>query len=82
MDNKLKVLLILCAASIVRLHGISFCLPFRYGHIDESVVIFYTMRFFGEDITSFPFFDYLILYLYLLLAVYFLINYLKIKRLL
>ncbi|MFH0948020.1 MAG: hypothetical protein V1833_03380 [Elusimicrobiota bacterium] len=58
--------LILSISTIVRVWGINFAFPLRYAHIDESVVIFYTMRFFTGDFNPNPFFDYPTLYLYLL----------------
>ncbi|MDD5687984.1 MAG: glycosyltransferase family 39 protein [Elusimicrobia bacterium] len=64
--------ILLLAASIVRVWGINFAFPLRYGHIDESVIIFYTMRFFTGDFNPNPFFDYPTLYLYLLSFCYYL----------
>ncbi|MEW6556610.1 MAG: glycosyltransferase family 39 protein [Elusimicrobiota bacterium] len=64
--------LILLISTIVRVWGINFAFPLRYGHIDESVVIFYTMRFFTGDFNPNPFFDYPTFYLYLLFFCYFL----------
>lgn len=63
---------ILLISTIIRVWGINFAFPLRYGHIDESVVIFYTMRFFSGDFNPNPFFDYPTLYLYLLFFCYFL----------
>ncbi|MBI5574563.1 MAG: glycosyltransferase family 39 protein [Elusimicrobia bacterium] len=62
--------LILLISIIIRVWGINFAFPLRYGHIDESVVIFYTMRFFSGDFNPNPFFDYPTLYLYLLFFCY------------
>ncbi|PIU83119.1 MAG: hypothetical protein COS68_05720 [Elusimicrobia bacterium CG06_land_8_20_14_3_00_38_11] len=62
--------LILSISAVVRIWGINFAVPLRYGHIDESVVIFYTMRFFTGDFNPNPFFDYPTLYLYLLFFCY------------
>ena len=62
---------ILLLAFVIRIWGVGFCLPFRYCHIDESVVIFYTMRFFGGDFNPYPFFDYPALHLYVLFIIYF-----------
>ncbi|MDO8733649.1 MAG: glycosyltransferase family 39 protein [Elusimicrobiota bacterium] len=64
------VWLILLISTIIRVWGINFAFPLRYGHIDESVVIFYTMRFFSGDFNPNPFFDYPTLYLYLLFFCY------------
>ncbi len=61
---------ILLISTIIRVWGINFAFPLRYGHIDESVVIFYTMRFFSGDFNPNPFFDYPTLYLYLLFFCY------------
>lgn len=62
---------ILSMAAILRIWGIDFAFPLRYAHIDESVVIFYTMRFFTGDFNPNPFFDYPTLYLYILFFCYF-----------
>ncbi|MFH1540808.1 MAG: glycosyltransferase family 39 protein [Elusimicrobiota bacterium] len=64
--------IILLVSAIIRLWGINFAFPLRYAHIDESVVIFYTTRFFTGDFNPNPFFDYPTLYLYLLFFCYFL----------
>ncbi|HAM38235.1 MAG TPA: hypothetical protein DCP53_02380 [Elusimicrobia bacterium] len=61
---------ILLISAIVRLWGINFAFPLRYGHIDESVIIFYTTRFLTGDLNPNPFFDYPTLFLYLLLICY------------
>ena len=61
---------IILASLIVRIWGINFGFPLRYAHIDESVVIFYTMRFFTWDFNPNPFFDYPTLYLYILFFCY------------
>ncbi len=61
---------ILLISILIRVWGINFAFPLRYGHIDESVVIFYTMRFFTGDFNPNPFFDYPTLYLYLLFFCY------------
>lgn len=51
-----------------RLWGVTHGLPLRYEHIDESVVIFYSMRFFTGDLNPHIFFDYPTLFLYILFA--------------
>src|SRR3989339_402457 len=63
--------LIILISAIVRIWGINFAFPLRYGHIDESVVIFYTTRFFTGNFNPNPFFDYPTLYLYLLYFCFF-----------
>lgn len=63
--------LILLTAFAVRIWGISFALPLRCGHPDETVVITYTIRFFTGSFNPAPLFDYPALYLYILFFCYF-----------
>lgn len=55
---------IVLLALALRLWGIGWGLPLKKAHIDESVVIFYTMRFFTGDLNPHIFFDYPTLQLY------------------
>ena len=59
----------LTAGFLLRLWGITWGLPLKYAHIDESVVIFYSFRFFTGDLNPHVFFDYPTLFLYLIYAV-------------
>lgn len=61
---------ILSLSAALMAWGITWGLPLRKGHIDEAVVVFYTMRFFTGDLNPHVFFDYPTLYLYLLGALY------------
>src|SRR3989339_844829 len=61
---------LIATAVLLRLWGIDWGLPLKKAHIDESVVLFYTMRFFTGDLNPHVFFDYPTLYLYLLWLVY------------
>jgi len=61
---------ILFISAVIRVWGINFAFPLRFGHIDESAVIFYTMRFFTGNFNPNPFFDYPTLFLYLLFFCY------------
>lgn len=54
----------------IRLWGIAWGLPLKKAHIDEAVVIFYTMRFFTGDLNPHIFFDYPTLFLYILALVF------------
>jgi len=68
-DNKFSMFIlsgILLAAAALRFWGINWGLPLKKAHIDESVVIFYTMRFFTGDLNPHIFFDYPTLFLYVL----------------
>lgn len=70
LKERILLLLILAAAFFLMLWGINWGLPLKKGHIDEAVVIFYTMRFFTGDLNPHVFFDYPTLYLYILGAAY------------
>lgn len=79
MINKLRIRLlwspaifgiIILLASAVRLIGITWGLPLKKGHIDEAVVIFYSMRFLSGDLNPHVFFDYPTLFLYILALVF------------
>jgi len=52
------------AGLALRITGITWGLPLKYAHIDESVVIFYSFRFFSGDLNPRVFFDYHVLPLY------------------
>lgn len=65
------IALIALAAAVFRLWGIGWSLPLKKAHIDEAVVIFYTMRFFSGDLNPHIFFDYPTLFLYILGLVFF-----------
>lgn len=61
---------VLAAAFLARVWALNWALPLKKAHIDESVVIFYTMRFFSGDLNPHVFFDYPTLFLYILGAVF------------
>lgn len=70
--EKVYLAIILLTGLFVRLWGIGWGLPMKKAHIDESVVIFYTMRFFTGDFNPRVFFDMPTLFLYILFAAFFL----------
>lgn len=74
LQNKqpwLMIALIAIVAAAFRLWGIGWSLPLKKAHIDEAVVLFYTMRFFSGDLNPHIFFDYPTLFLYVLGLVFF-----------
>jgi 4-amino-4-deoxy-L-arabinose transferase-like glycosyltransferase len=68
--EKLPLYCTLFAAFLLRVWALNWALPLKKAHIDESVVIFYTMRFFTGDLNPHVFFDYPTLFLYILGAVF------------
>ncbi len=62
---------VVLVAFALRVWAIGWGLPLKKAHIDESVVIFYTMRFFSGDLNPHIFFDYPTLFLYLLGGIYY-----------
>ncbi|MCB4790829.1 MAG: glycosyltransferase family 39 protein [Elusimicrobia bacterium] len=71
IDEYIGIFLVLGIGLALRLWGLSWGLPLKKAHIDESVVIFYTMKFFSGDLNPHVFFDYPTLFLYLLGFLYF-----------
>lgn len=75
MNQKKKSLIVLGTLLVtgfaLRIWGINWGLPLKYAHIDESVVIFYSFRFFTGDLNPHVFFDYPTLFLYIIYAVQF-----------
>lgn len=63
-----SLLLLVGLAAGLRLWGLGWGFPLRFGHIDESVVVHYTLRIVAGDPNPRPFFDYPGLYLYLAAA--------------
>lgn len=70
-SNNITLFSILIVAAFTRLWGIGWGLPLKKAHIDESVVIFYTMRFLTGDLNPHVFFDYPSLFPYILGAAFF-----------
>jgi len=79
IEERPLIYIMLFAAFLLRVWALDWALPLKYAHIDESVVIFYTMRFFTGDFNPHVFFDYPTLFLYflgLVFYVYFLVGHL------
>jgi 4-amino-4-deoxy-L-arabinose transferase-like glycosyltransferase len=70
LKDNAYLILILLIGFVLRVWGLEWGLPLKKAHIDESVVIFYTMRFFTGDLNPHIFFDYPTLFLYLTGFVY------------
>jgi hypothetical protein len=58
------------AALIPRLWGLTWGLPLKRGHIDEAVVVFYSLRVVSGDPNPRVFFDYPSFFLYALAALF------------
>ena len=58
------------AALLPRLWALNWALPLRTGHVDEAVVVFYSLRVVSGDPNPRVFFDYPGFFLYLLAAVF------------
>ncbi|MFH1368197.1 MAG: glycosyltransferase family 39 protein [Elusimicrobiota bacterium] len=69
--EKLPLFLILAVSSLLTLWGLLWGLPLKKAHIDEAVVVFYSLRFLTGDLNPHVFFDYPTLYPYMLGTLYF-----------
>src|SRR5688572_12134038 len=58
------------AALLPRLWAIDWGMPLKHGHIDESVVVFYSLRVVAGDPNPRVFFDYPAFFLYALAALF------------
>ncbi len=69
-DYNLYLVSILLIGFVLRITGINWGLPLKHLHIDESVVIFYSVRMLTGNLNPAPFFDYPSLFLYILFFTY------------
>jgi len=68
--KKIFIYFVFIITFLLRIIGIKFCNGMKYAHIDESVVVFYTIRFFTTKLNPVNFFDYSTLHLYILFFIY------------
>jgi 4-amino-4-deoxy-L-arabinose transferase-like glycosyltransferase len=71
--NKAHLLigLVLLAGFLFRFISLNWGLPLKKAHVDESAVIFYSMRFLTGDLNPRVFFDYPTLFLYILSGLFY-----------
>ncbi len=70
-SSPLAILTLLFSSALaLRLWGITWGMPLKFAHVDESIVTFYSLRVVAGDPNPRVFFDYPSLFLYLLAAVF------------
>lgn len=68
--SRRAMVLIFLAALAPRMWALNWAMPLKHGHIDESVVVFYSLRVLAEGPNPAVFFDYPAFFLYVLAALF------------